>query len=174
MNLFCLLISCNPLTRGQGNRTILFLYFNKITYLSLCNWFSSASLNLYILFLLIWNVFILGTTGKDTIESAGLWLDHTESLPFSQFLCQCRFLPILHYRIIIFVFIILILCYDLLAISWQALFFSFSSMRSICISSGRTKAESRGQEIINFNACYCICLYSIVNSCPIYCSPFFS
>lgn len=85
------------------------------------------------MFLLIWNVFILGTTGKDTIESAGLWLDHTESLPFSQFLCQCRFLPILHYRIIIFVFIILILCYDLLAISWQTLFFFFFCFLVRCV-----------------------------------------
>lgn len=29
---------------------------------------------------------VLGTTGSDTIKCAGVWMDYSEALPFSQFL----------------------------------------------------------------------------------------
>lgn len=35
---------------------------------------------------------LLGSTSSYTIEGAGVWLDHAEGLPFSQFLGERRFI----------------------------------------------------------------------------------
>ena len=35
---------------------------------------------------------VLGSTSSYTIEGAGVWLDHAEGLPFSQFLGERRFI----------------------------------------------------------------------------------